>query len=94
MAIKLTVEANDPEVEGLLEYLDANCKSGTPVAILHGKIALLERTLSWIKPAALLYGVNHEKVNLATASVCRVPTQKQAQFPSESLAAQEAEISS
>jgi len=73
MSIRLTVEASDTEVENLLKYLDTRVKEGTPTAISHGKIALLQRTLDWLKPTAYLYGVNKGKVNLPTASVCLVP---------------------
>jgi len=60
MSIRLTVEANDPEVESLLEYLEANVKNSAGY-----KIFLLERTIKWLTPAQHLSGTDF----LANASV-------------------------
>jgi hypothetical protein len=60
MSIRLTVEANDPEVESLLEYLDANVKNSAGY-----KIFLLERAVQWLRPTFTLSGSD----SLANASI-------------------------
>jgi DNA-binding NarL/FixJ family response regulator len=44
MAIRLTVEASDPEVEGLLEYLQTQ-KHPT----ICSRISVLERAMKWLQ---------------------------------------------
>jgi hypothetical protein len=53
MSIRLTVEASDPEVEGLLEYLEANCRGPWT-----RKMFLLERTIGWLRPVCFLVGID------------------------------------
>jgi hypothetical protein len=56
----LTVEANDPEVERLLECLDANVGNTAGY-----KVFLLERAVQWLRPAFTLSG----SYSLANASI-------------------------
>ena len=44
MAILLTIEAEDPEVERLLSFLQENCERQTVE-----KIYLLERAITWLR---------------------------------------------
>jgi hypothetical protein len=90
MRIRLTVEADDPEVAGLLEYLETNVKNTK-----RGEwIALLERAIQWMRPAAHLYGVSNGGVNLAVASLSATRLQIESQSPPESLAVSEVETPS
>jgi hypothetical protein len=73
--IRLTVEANDPEVAGLLEYLEANVKNTK-----RGEwIALLQRTIDWMKPVQFLYGVNQREVNQSHSSLIVLPSKTHTQ---------------
>jgi hypothetical protein len=53
VSIRLTVQADDPDVERLIDYLQ------TQYSLTDGdKIYLLERAIKWLKPATELYGVS------------------------------------
>ncbi|HTV06750.1 MAG TPA: hypothetical protein VME86_15385 [Acidobacteriaceae bacterium] len=53
MSIHLSVEADDPEVERLLDHLQTQYKLSNG-----DKIYLLERAIKWLKPTTELYGVS------------------------------------
>lgn len=60
MSITLSVKANDPEVERLLAYLDANLGSST-----ENKIWLLERTQKWLHATlSIAYDVPKASITL------------------------------
>jgi hypothetical protein len=44
MAIRLSVEAYDPQLEGLLNYLNS-----TGLSMVPAKVRLLERAIAWVK---------------------------------------------
>lgn len=68
MAIRLTIEAEDPEVEQLLSFLQENCQRQTA-----DKIYLLEKALKWLRSMeAIAYGINSEdaSIDLSLPQTC------------------------
>ena len=69
MAIRLTIEAEDPEVEQLLSFLQENCKRQTA-----DKIYLLERAIVWLRATeAFTYQVFKESISTDLALLDTTP---------------------
>ena len=75
MSMCLRVEADDPEVESLLIYLDSRLN----LRGLGDRASLLERTIKWMEPALHLFGVNCESVNLGKSLLSVLHPERQAE---------------
>jgi hypothetical protein len=74
--LSVTVEDNDPEVETLMGYLNANCQGRNELERIDKQMYLLSRTLRWLEARVAFFNITPvSQVKTATASLSLMPTQ-------------------